>query len=66
MSALHTFKVMCAAIGLPVTTPVREIPGYAIVAAETLRRAIRDTEPTEQERAEFGYPTRTTHREMEA
>lgn len=62
MSALHTFRVMCAAIGLPVTAPVREIPGYAIVAAETLRRAIRDNEPTEQEMAEFGYPTRREHR----
>lgn len=57
MSTLHTFKVVCVAVGLPMNAPVIEIPGHAIIAAEILRKAIRDNEPTEQERAEFGHPT---------
>lgn len=57
MNTLHTLRVVLAALGLPVATPIVEVPGYAIVAARTLRRAIRDNEPTEQERAEFGCPT---------
>ena len=60
----HTFKVMLAALGLSEKAPVVEIPGYAIVAAQTLQRAIRETVVTEQEMAEFGYPSRRNTQEV--
>lgn len=37
----HEWKVFLAALGISNKAPVIEIPGHAIVAAETLRRAIR-------------------------
>ena len=62
----HTLKVMLAALGLSNTAPAIEIPGYAIVAAQTLQRAISTTVITEQERAEFGCPTPRNNHHLEA
>lgn len=61
----HTFKVMLAALGLSNTAPAIEIPGYAIVAAQSLQRVISETVITEQERAEFGCPMSRYERELE-
>jgi len=60
----HTFRVMLAALGMSKTAPAIEIPGYAIIAAQSLQRVIGETIITEQERAEFGCPT-PRKREME-
>ena len=37
----NEWKVLLAALGISNKSPVIEIPGHAIVAAEILRRAIR-------------------------
>ena len=37
----HQWKVLLAALGISSKAPVLEIPGHALVAAEILRKAIR-------------------------